>query len=117
MKKILFSIVAWCICFSAFSMSVSAEAVDNHQDGLLESIIESYDNAFVYYQNGYGDSIFDSIYDKEALVVTPDGDSYYYYLQKLQIKVKVKENKTLPIDEIMDKIGQNALEVHSPDTD
>lgn len=117
MKKIISYILACCICFSAFSMSVSAEAVDNHQDGLLESIIESYDNAFVYYQNGYGDSIFDSIYDKEALVVTPDGDSYYYYLQKLQIKVKVKENKTLPIDEIMDKIGQNALEVHSPDTD
>ncbi len=102
MKKIISYILACCICFTTFTMGVSAESTDFNEDGTLESIIETYDDAFIYYTNEYGSGEL----SRQALVITPDGDSYFYYDEEPQIKVKAKEGKTLPIDEINNKIEQ-----------
>lgn len=110
MKKIISYVLACCMCFAAFpvgvsgqtgisaSIEVSVAETEDRPDGILESVISSFgDDVIVDYTHGYGDG-------RQALVITPDGKSGFFYENPTKTIIKVRSADLFPVDEINEKI-------------
>ena len=87
---------------SVTSLNVSAVLGEEYAQGTIENVAESFgEDAYVNYYN-LGEQA-------NALIIDEDGSSYVFYEKYYQTYISVAEEKTLPLDEINEKIAPYAI--------
>lgn len=87
---------------SVTSLNVSAVLGEEYAQGTIENVAESFgEDAYVNYYN-LGE-------EANALIIDEDGSAYVFYEAYYQTYISVAEEKTLPLDEINEKIAPYAI--------